>query len=185
MFAKNSQFGYFGRVLTSPYSFHQHPPNFNPASPLCLGTFHPASTRYSTHIKLGHSSTSKAVVPHQTYSCMFLNIYIYKKHLSSFHQSLTAGINSSLRACGHDGCWVEFHPHHCLRGDNDEVMGSCPNEISWHLIFLNANKIRYPPPPPPPPKKKKKKKSQRHPSPPTKVASVPPDHGLSVTNGLT
>ena len=65
----------------------QHPPKFHPAPPLSLETFHPASTLYSTHIKLGHWSTSKAVVPYQTYARMILNVCIY-----------------------HVGCWVEFHP---------------------------------------------------------------------------
>ena len=62
----------------------QHPPNFHLASLLCLETFHPASTRYSTHIKLCYSSTSKAVVLHQTYACMFLNVYLYQNTSAPF-----------------------------------------------------------------------------------------------------
>ena len=78
--------------------------------PLFLETFHPASTRYSMHIKLGRLSTSKAVVLQQTYSCMYLNIYIFQN--TSPHQPIISGrgkfLAPNLWPCWttHVGCWV-------------------------------------------------------------------------------
>ena len=105
---KNVLIWIFWPFLSSPYPAS---PNFHPASRLCLETFHPESARYYTHTKLGHSSNSVAVVPQQTYPCMFLNISVCPINISQPHSSINrAGVNSSLKARGHVGRWVEFHP---------------------------------------------------------------------------
>ena len=68
--------------------------------------FHPASTRYSTHWKLGYSSTSKAVVRLHLYLWIFFNIYINQNITIP---STNGRIKLSFRARGHVGWWVEFH----------------------------------------------------------------------------
>ena len=45
-----------------------------------------------------------------TFICGFSQYLHVRKHHNLFHQSLTAGSNSSLWDRGHVGCWVEFHP---------------------------------------------------------------------------
>ena len=40
------------------------------------------------------------------------------KQYSFIQQRIQAWTNSSRRARRHVWCWVEFHPHHCLRGEN-------------------------------------------------------------------
>ena len=79
----------------------QHTPNFHPASLLVWKTFQPTSGRYATHIKLGHSSIPKAVVPLQTYACMFLNIYVIKtpQTHSPIINGMAKFLAQSLRPC--------------------------------------------------------------------------------------
>ena len=77
---------------------------------LGVNNFHPASSHSLTHWKLTYSSTSKAVLLLYTSLWVFLNIDIHQKHHNPIHQLLTARSHSSLRARGHVGCWVEFHP---------------------------------------------------------------------------
>ena len=62
--------------------------------------FHPASTRYATHCKLGYSSTSKAVVPLHPYLWIFLNIYINQ---NSTIPSINGRVKFSFRARCHVG----------------------------------------------------------------------------------
>ena len=84
-------------------------PKFPPSIPFLFGNF-PRSinplfqthkTRSSVHFK-GCGSTTIMLV----YFSQYLHI---SKHPSPINQSLTAGVNSSLRAWGHVGCWVERH----------------------------------------------------------------------------
>ena len=101
MFA-NSQFRYFGRFLTSLHSVHQHPICVWKLSIPHQPLFQAHKTRSFVHFKGCGSATYIFV-----YVCQYLHI---SKHPSLIHQSLTTGVNSSLRACGHVGCCVEFHP---------------------------------------------------------------------------
>ena len=96
----------------------QHPETFHPASPLFFKTFHPASTRYYTHWKLSYSSHSGYAVQLHTYSKISYSKISYSKQYISIQQRILAWTNSSRRSRRHVWFWVEFHPHHCLRGDS-------------------------------------------------------------------
>ena len=71
--------------------------------------FNPASSRYFMHWKFTYSSTSKLWFRYRLIHG-FSSIYTCTKTSQSHSPFITAGPNSSLRARGHVGCWVEFHP---------------------------------------------------------------------------
>ena len=86
MFA-NSQFRYFGRFLTSPYSFHPASSKSPHSTPFVFGNFPPSinplfhvhTTRWFVHFK-GCDSTPNICV-------YFLQCLYASKHLSPTHQS--------------------------------------------------------------------------------------------------
>ena len=96
----NYQFKYFGRFLTSPYSFHRAFPKFPPRTPFVFGNFPPSiNPLFHAHKS---RSTWKVVVPHQTYACMLLIVYIYIK-IPQPHSPIINGrgkfLAQSLRPC--------------------------------------------------------------------------------------
>ena len=132
-------------ILPHPVST-QHPPHFHPASPLCLETFHPASTHYSTHIKLGHSSSSKAVVPQQTYSNRLLSVsewsILWLHNIAHRHTESTALFrvfefwNCVLCHLNFVSCifWMKFCKSvKCVPCGNFRVMAGSPLALSAAL----------------------------------------------------
>ena len=51
-----------------------------------------------------------------------MSTYLTKSGLNKLNVVNWHAIKSSLTVLRHVWCWVEFHPHHCLRGDR----GQCP-----------------------------------------------------------
>ena len=71
--------------------------------------FFPASRNYSMHWKITHSSASKLLFPYILFADVPQYLLTPEYH-NPIHKPLTAGTNSSFRARGHAGCWLEYHP---------------------------------------------------------------------------
>ena len=111
----------------------QHPPYF-----FKLSTQHqPAITRIENW----------AIIPTRTCSSATHLFVRFKKYLrtqkqhSSIQQRTLAWTNSSSRARRHVWCWVEFHPHHCLRGEraNDHAIAHLrAKTVLYNLRFSKS-----------------------------------------------
>ena len=118
--------------------FHPASSNFPPSIPLIFLNF-PTSINPLLHAL----KTELFFPPRACSSATHLFVHFQKylrtpKQYSSIQQRIIAWTNSSHRARRHVWCWVEFHPHHCLRGDyslNSFPPG--PNVIS-QTIFSDA-----------------------------------------------
>ena len=73
------------------------------------------------------------------YVFQYLCGYMYiSKYISPIYQLLTTGVNSSFSACGHVGCWVEFHPASLSEGWLGDLTPHSPRPDQ----FLYAHEIR-------------------------------------------
>ena len=97
-----------------------------PSSILKLSTQHPP---YFFKLSTQHQSAitrieNWALLPTRGLQFSYTLIRAFSKYLrtpkqySSIQQRIPAWTNSSRRARRHVWCWVEFHPHHCLRGES-------------------------------------------------------------------
>ena len=109
-------FRYFDRFRTLSCNFQPASSNFPPSIPLIfikLSTQHqPAITRIENWAIFQPRVCSSA-------THLFVHFQKYlrtPKQYSSIQQRILAWTNFSHRARRHVWCWVEFHPHHCLRG---------------------------------------------------------------------
>ena len=95
----------------------QHPQTFHPASPLFFFNFPPSINT------LLHALKTELFFPLRVCSSATHLFVRFKKYLrtpkqyGSIQQRILAWTNSLRRARRHVWCWVEFHPHHCLRGE--------------------------------------------------------------------
>ena len=96
------------------YSHMQFPWNFPPSTPLIFLNFPPSIN------PLLHALKTELFFPPKICSSLFVHFQKYlrtPKQYSSIQQRILAWTNSSRRARRHVWCWMEFHPHHCQRGD--------------------------------------------------------------------
>ena len=110
------QYMYAFAILTSHAISTQHPETFHPASPLFYLNFPPSINPLLHALK-----TELFFQPSVCSSATHLFVHFQKylptpKQYISIQQRILAWTNSSRRARRHVWCWVEFHPHHCLRG---------------------------------------------------------------------
>ena len=128
-----SLFWPFGFVLSHAIST-QHPQTFHPAPPLFLN-FPPSINPLLHALK-----TELFFTPRVCSSATHLFVHFQKylrtpKQYSSIQQRILAWTNSSRRARRHVWCWVEFHPHHCLRGEHPFTAPSLiPNSRHWPCL---------------------------------------------------
>ena len=88
----------------------QHPPYFSKLSTQHQPVLHALKTELFFPPKVCSSATR-----------LFVHFQKYlrtSRQYSSIQQRILAWKTSSCRARRHVWCWVEFHPHHCQRGDN-------------------------------------------------------------------
>ena len=116
-------FSYFDRFRTLLCNFHPASSNFPPSIPLIFRNFPPSINPLLDALK-----TALFFLPRVCRSATHLFVHFQKylrtpKQYSSIQQRILAWTNSSHRARRHVWCWVEFHPHHCLRGDS--ALGRC------------------------------------------------------------
>ena len=110
-------FRYFDCFRTLSCNFHPASSNFPPSIPLIFLNFPPSIN------PLLHVLKTKLFFPPRVCSLathLFVHFQKYlrtPKQYNSIQQKLLAWTNSSRRARRHVWCWVEFHPHHCLRGE--------------------------------------------------------------------
>ena len=110
-------FRYFDRFRTLSCNFHPASSNFPPSIPLIFFNFPPSIN------PLLHALKTELFFPPRVCSWathLFARFQKYlrtPKQYSSIQQRILAWTNSSRGARRHVWCWVEFHPHHCLRGD--------------------------------------------------------------------
>ena len=99
-------------------NFHPASSNFPPSIPLIFLNFPPSIN------PLLHALKTELFFPPRVCSSATHLFVHFKKYLPtpkqyiSIQQRILAWTNSSRRARRHVWCWVEFHPHHCLRGEN-------------------------------------------------------------------
>ena len=111
-------FRYFDRFRTLSCNFHPASSNFPPSIPLIFLNFPPSIN------PLLHALKTELFFPPRVCSSatpLFVHFQKYlhtPKQYSSIQQRILAWTNSSRRARRHVWCWVEFHPHHCLRVDS-------------------------------------------------------------------
>ena len=110
-------FRYFDRFRTLSCNFHPASSNFPPSIPLIFLNFPPSINPLLHALK-----TELFFPPRVCSSAAHLFVHFQKylrtlKQYSSIQKRILAWTNSSCRALRHVWCWVEFHPHHCLRGD--------------------------------------------------------------------
>ena len=115
-------FRYFDRFRT----LMQFPPSILKLSTHHLSYF--LNFPPSINLLLHALKTELFFLPRVCSSATHLFVHFQKylrtpKQYSSIQQRILAWTNSSRRARRHIWCWVEFHPHHCLRGDsaNDSI----------------------------------------------------------------
>ena len=124
-------FRYFDRFRTLSCNFHPASSNFPPSIPLIFLNFPPSIN------PLLHALKTELFFPPRVCSWathLFVRFQKYlrtpKQH-SSIQQRILAWTNSSRRARRHVWCLVEFHPHHCLRGECAIIM--------WYPAYLVVN----------------------------------------------
>ena len=110
-------FCYFDRFRTLSCNFHPTSWNFPLSIPLICLNFPPSINPLLRALK-----TEPFFPPSVCSSATHLFVHLQKylrtpKQYSSIQQRILAWTNSSHRTLRHVWCWVEFHPHHCLRGD--------------------------------------------------------------------
>ena len=140
-----SLFFFYG-FRTLSCNFHPASSNFPPSIPLIFLNFPP-------NIKpLSHALKTELFFPPRVCSSathLFVRFQKYlrtPKQYNSIQQRILAWTNSSRRARRHVWCWVEFHPHHCLRGDfaDDTFKRIFANESVWILIEISLKFVpRY------------------------------------------
>ena len=112
-----SCFRYFDSFRTLSCNFHPASSNFPPSIPLIFLSFSPSIN------PLLHALKTELFFPPRVYSSathLFVHFQKYlrtPKQYSSIQRRILAWTNSSRRGRRHVWCWVEFHPHHCLRGE--------------------------------------------------------------------
>ena len=99
---------------------------------------------------LGRRVTAVTYLRWPTVILVYVPQYLYTP--DPIHQSLTAGVNSSLRACCHVGCWVEFHPASLSEGwqqcdplqwrhnGRDSVLNHQPHDCLLNRLFRRRSK---------------------------------------------
>ena len=87
--------------IQNPKNFHQHTLSFG-NFPLSINQLFYALKTHLFFLIKARLSTTKLFI-------YFLQ-YLYTSKFLSIHQSIMAGVNTSLRARGHAGCRVDFHP---------------------------------------------------------------------------
>ena len=110
-------FRWFDRLRSLSCNFHPASSNFPPRTPLIFLNFPPSMNPLLHALK-----TELFFPPRVCSSATHLFVHFQKylrtpKQYSSIQQRILAWTNSSRRARRHVWCWVEFHPHHCLRVD--------------------------------------------------------------------
>ena len=115
-------FRYFDRFRTVSCNFHLASSNFPASIPFIFLNFPPSINPLLHALK-----TELFFPPRVCSSATHLFVHFQKylrtpKQYSFIQQRTLAWANSSRRARRHVWCWVEFHPHHCLRG----VLGQPP-----------------------------------------------------------
>ena len=110
-------FRYFDRFHTLSWNFHPASSNLPPSTPLIFRNFPPSINPLLHALK-----TELFFPPRVCSSATHLFVHFQKylrapKQYSSIQQIILTWTDSSRRARRHVWCWVEFHPHHCLRGD--------------------------------------------------------------------
>ena len=110
-------FCYFGRFRTLSCNFHPASWNFPPSIPLIFLNFPPSINPLLHALKAGLFFPPR-VCTSATHLFVHFQKYLHTpKQYSSIQQRILPWTNSSRSARRHVWCWVEFHPHHCLRGD--------------------------------------------------------------------
>ena len=126
-------FRYFDRFRTLSCNFHPAFSHFPPSIPLIFLNFPPSIN------PLLHALKTELFFPPRVCSSTTQLFMRFKKYLctpkqySSIQQRILAWTNSSRRARHHVWCWVEFHPHHCLRGAFWRSLSKRNPPISTHL----------------------------------------------------
>ena len=116
----------------------QHPETFHPASPLFFLNF-PPSIKPLLHALKTELFFPPMVCSSATHLFVHFQKYLHTpKRYSSIQQRILAWTNSSRRARRHVWCWVEFHPHHCLRGDAVMCLPRAPRSHKGSKL-LNKN----------------------------------------------
>ena len=144
-------FRYFDRFRTLSCNFHPASSNFPPSIPLIFSNFPPSIN------PLSHALKTELFFPPRVCGWATHLFVRFQKYLrtpkqyrySSIQQRILAWTNSSRRARRHVWCWVEFHPHHCLRGDDRYFLvtatpsipetGTVRNEIIADWFQINSS----------------------------------------------
>ena len=117
-------FRYFDRFRTLSCNFHPASSSFPPSIPLIFLNFPPSMN------PLLHALKTELFFPPRVCSStthLFVHFQKYlrtPKQYSSSQQRILAWTNSSHRARRHVWCWVEFHPHDCLKGEISNIRPS-------------------------------------------------------------
>ena len=141
-----SCFRYFDRFRTLSCNFHPASSNFPPSIPLIFLNF-PPSINPLLHALKTELFFPPKVCSSATHSFAHFQKYLLTpKQYSSIQQRILAWTNSSRRARRHVWCWVEFHPHHCLRGGievRDVVVcpWSCYNSSTLRIVGAYCFKL--------------------------------------------
>ena len=135
-------FCYFGRFRTLLCNFHPASWNFPPSIPLIFLNFPPSINPLLHALKAGLFFPPR-VCTSATHLFVHFQKYLHTpKQYSSIQQRILPWTNSSRSARRHVWCWVEFHPHHCLRGDYgvefiwDKMDCIC---IFYHILTLRGH----------------------------------------------
>ena len=138
-------FRYFDCFRTLSCNFHPASSNFPPSIPLIFLNFPPSINPLLQALK------TELFFPPRVCSWathLFVRFQKYlrtPKQYSSIQQRILAWTNSSRRARRHVWCWVEFHPHHCLRGGMGMFIGVPDQWIVFRSVRPRSKPLRNSP----------------------------------------
>ena len=129
-------FRYFDRFCTLSCNFHPASWNFPHSIPLIFLNFPPSIN------PLLHALKTELFFPPRAY-CSATHLFVHfqkylrtPKQYSSIQQRILAWTNSSRRSRRHVWCWVEFHPNHCLRGEEGIVTAAYVGHVHQLCICI-------------------------------------------------